>query len=425
MNDASIRSYRTISPNIGALAPLRPEPATGVLVRPPPWWSLALSISLASAAAGCNASTSASGRALVDSRVELGASISGSAAADSSAGAVHYDREHKNLEIAGEIHFKFDKAVLQDTETARTFETLRNLAAFLKAHPAVAVLVEGHSDSRGGDDYNRDLSNRRAAAILEWLVTKGGIDRKRLSSKGFGKDVPYAKGEPAECLGRKDGPDWCEAKYWEPNRRTRFHVESGEETIASTEPSAPAEDAVGDESTVPIGPKYVVGLATGVLFPSGSASTGAPLGDAVKFVVPVEGQIGIWVSRKFALGVDGRYGFAMTDADNMCGGQRCSASGNQLRFGLWGEYHPNPTAGAWLGLGLGWEQLKVSVSAPGGDVTTTQQGVEFANARVGYDWTVASWLRAGPFLTASVGQYAGGSDLHEWFGGGLRGAHDF
>lgn len=384
------------------------------------WMALTVVASL-----GCNASTTATGTANLD----IGANVHGTATIDATAsvdasadGGVSFDRAHNNVE-AGEIHFKFDKATLEDDETSRTFDTLTRIAAFMKAHPAVKLTVEGHSDSRGSAEHNRDLSNRRAAAIVEWLATNGGIGRERLSSKGFGMDAPYVKGEPPECLGKKDAPDWCETRYWEPNRRTRLHVESGAETIA--EPAAPAESPDTDRQSPSGGPRWVVALDTGVLFPSGETSSGTPVGDAVSFVVPIQAALGMWVIPKLALGIDARYGVAVADTDHLCAGQPCSASGHQLRLGIWGEYHPQPTAGFWLGLGLGWEQLTLTTSTAAGETSDTQQGLEFANVRIGYDWNVASWLRAGPLLTMSVGKYASASDLHEWFGAGIRGAHDF
>jgi OmpA-OmpF porin, OOP family len=51
------------------------------------------------------------------------------------------------------------------------------------------VQVEGHTSSEGGDDHNQTLSEQRAAAVLDYLVTHG-ISKDRLVSKGFASTVP-------------------------------------------------------------------------------------------------------------------------------------------------------------------------------------------------------------------------------------------
>jgi len=56
------------------------------------------------------------------------------------------------------------------------------------------VQVEGHASSEGGDDHNQTLSEQRAEAVLDYLVTHG-IDKGRLASKGFGSSVPIDTNE--------------------------------------------------------------------------------------------------------------------------------------------------------------------------------------------------------------------------------------
>src|SRR5690606_7657854 len=62
----------------------------------------------------------------------------------------------------------------------------------LEAHPEIAyLLVEGHTNDHGGAALNYDLAERRARAVVEWLVARG-VDRHRLLAKGFGYDRPLA-----------------------------------------------------------------------------------------------------------------------------------------------------------------------------------------------------------------------------------------
>lgn len=85
------------------------------------------------------------------------------------------------------IYFDYDTATIKpDSE-----ETLNRVLKAIKARPEVKLIVEGHTDSRGSDTYNRALSEKRAQAVVNWLVAHG-IAEKQLSAKGFGESVPVA-----------------------------------------------------------------------------------------------------------------------------------------------------------------------------------------------------------------------------------------
>lgn len=80
------------------------------------------------------------------------------------------------------IYFDFDKHNIRpdaEVELAKILEAM-------KEYPQLNIHIESHTDSRGNDAYNMRLSERRAKSTLEWLVEKG-IDRDRLSSKGYGE----------------------------------------------------------------------------------------------------------------------------------------------------------------------------------------------------------------------------------------------
>ena len=68
---------------------------------------------------------------------------------------------------------------------------LDQLAAFLQKYPDRSVVVEGHTDSMGGEDYNLDLSQRRADAVKAYLLRRG-IDPSRITSTGLGEAAPVA-----------------------------------------------------------------------------------------------------------------------------------------------------------------------------------------------------------------------------------------
>jgi OOP family OmpA-OmpF porin len=89
------------------------------------------------------------------------------------------------------IHFDFNKTDIKPESTA----TLNEIAKYLKGSPSVKLLVVGHTDNVGGFESNRDLSQRRAKAVVEALVTKHGIAVTRLFPFGVSFAAPLAPNE--------------------------------------------------------------------------------------------------------------------------------------------------------------------------------------------------------------------------------------
>jgi OOP family OmpA-OmpF porin len=103
----------------------------------------------------------------------------------------HVILETDRLRLKTNILFETGEAKIQK----QSFPVLDEVAQVLQANPNVGpILIEGHTDNIGSRAYNIDLSNRRAKAVLEYLVKKG-VDRKRLSAKGFGFDRPVDTNE--------------------------------------------------------------------------------------------------------------------------------------------------------------------------------------------------------------------------------------
>jgi outer membrane protein OmpA-like peptidoglycan-associated protein len=75
--------------------------------------------------------------------------------------------------------------------------TLKEITTMLKEHADLKLSIEGHTDNVGQADANRELSERRANAIREYLVAQG-IDAARLQSKGLGATTPAASNDSAE-----------------------------------------------------------------------------------------------------------------------------------------------------------------------------------------------------------------------------------
>jgi outer membrane protein OmpA-like peptidoglycan-associated protein len=115
------------------------------------------------------------------------------------------------IEINEKIQFELDKAEIKEASHG----LLNEIVDVLKEHVDIKkVDILGHTDSDGTDEYNQDLSDRRAKAVLQYLVNHG-IEKKRLSAKGFGEGKPIADNETEEGK--------------EKNRRVEFLITEREE----------------------------------------------------------------------------------------------------------------------------------------------------------------------------------------------------
>ena len=98
------------------------------------------------------------------------------------------------------VRFEFDSATI----SAVGREQLDALAEGIKLLPPERqVVIEGHTDARGTDDYNQDLSLRRATAVKRYLVDAHGIDPARLRDTGFGKRQPILDADPFAAANRR------------------------------------------------------------------------------------------------------------------------------------------------------------------------------------------------------------------------------
>jgi len=84
------------------------------------------------------------------------------------------------------LHFDFDKSVIKDTDKAE----LNRAISFIKKYPDAHVKLEGHTDSKGSEDYNQRLSERRASAVQQYIVKEGGTKESKITSAGYGKLKP-------------------------------------------------------------------------------------------------------------------------------------------------------------------------------------------------------------------------------------------
>jgi len=117
--------------------------------------------------------------------------------------------EEGEVALLEPIQFETGKAVIKPV----SYPILDEVVTLMKSRPALHIGVYGHTDSKGSDAMNMQLSKDRAASCVRYLVSKG-IAKSRLESEGFGETKPVADNDTAEGRAK--------------NRRVEFKILSGE-----------------------------------------------------------------------------------------------------------------------------------------------------------------------------------------------------
>ncbi|TXI66187.1 MAG: cell envelope biogenesis protein OmpA [Flavobacterium sp.] len=105
------------------------------------------------------------------------------------------------------IYFEFNKSNI----TAEGAAELDKLVMVMNEHPNMVIFAKSHTDSRGSDKYNMNLSDRRAKATVQYLISKG-IAKERISGQGFGESEPKVACKP------------CTEEEYAQNRRSEFLI---------------------------------------------------------------------------------------------------------------------------------------------------------------------------------------------------------
>lgn len=95
--------------------------------------------------------------------------------------------------VLKDIFFEFDKSTILQ----QSYFELMKLLSLLEAYPQMRIEVRGHTDAKGSDSYNLRLSESRAKAVADYLISKG-VNEKRLRFKGYGKSIPIDTNETEE-----------------------------------------------------------------------------------------------------------------------------------------------------------------------------------------------------------------------------------
>jgi len=103
------------------------------------------------------------------------------------------------------VHFAFDSSEL----SSQAQEVLKAKAKVLKKNPELGIVIEGHCDERGTDEYNMALGERRARAAYEYLILLG-VDADRINLVSYGEERPLVEGHNEEA--------------WSKNRRDEFKI---------------------------------------------------------------------------------------------------------------------------------------------------------------------------------------------------------
>ncbi|MFW5966690.1 MAG: OmpA family protein [Persicimonas sp.] len=113
--------------------------------------------------------------------------------------------EKDEIKLEEKVHFETDKSEI----LPESYPLLNEVAEVLENNPDIKIRIEGHTDSRGSQEYNQELSEERAGSIVDYLVDRD-IDRSRLESKGYGETKPIE--DNATKAGRA------------ANRRVEMHI---------------------------------------------------------------------------------------------------------------------------------------------------------------------------------------------------------
>lgn len=100
------------------------------------------------------------------------------------------------------VYFRFDQSSIDSNEAAK----LDQVASYLKSNPGTGVVIEGNCDSKGSEEYNRALGERRALAAKDYLLNKGIAD-SRIRTVSYGEEKPAVVPDNDEASRAKNRRD--------------------------------------------------------------------------------------------------------------------------------------------------------------------------------------------------------------------------
>lgn len=126
-------------------------------------------------------------------------------------GAKETETEYQ-IELSGDILFDFDKWDIRPEAE----EILEKVGEVITASKSPKIIISGHTDSKGSDEYNQDLSEKRADSVKNWLAENAGVNPEIMETVGWGESKPVAENT------NPDGSDNPEGR--QKNRRVEIVV---------------------------------------------------------------------------------------------------------------------------------------------------------------------------------------------------------
>jgi len=160
-------------------------------------------------------------------RRTVNVSANGSASVDVVLKRARVEITDKRIVILDKIFFELDSDVIKTD----SFSILDEVVETLLTRGEISLLeVQGHTDDQGKDEYNLALSQRRAEAVIKYLVASG-VQPQRVVARGYGENKPLQPGQTDEAHAA--------------NRRVEFHILRRAKTLEAPKPASPASSPEG------------------------------------------------------------------------------------------------------------------------------------------------------------------------------------
>ena len=136
--------------------------------------------------------------------------------------------EDDRIVINEKIQFDFNKATIKPESDSLMQEIIK----VIKEHPHIKkIAIEGHTSSEGSDKYNLKLSDKRAKAVMDYLVTKGELPKDMFTAKGFGEGKPIADESTEEGKEKNRRVEFNITEQDVTRKKVAIDPESGEKTV--------------------------------------------------------------------------------------------------------------------------------------------------------------------------------------------------
>ena len=145
--------------------------------------------------------------------------------------AIKEEKEHFKValeKLMKQNLFDFDSDVIKE----ENFANLDAIIDFLKEYDNIKVKINGHTDNVGSEEYNKNLSERRAKSVGDYLINKG-IDSSRISTEGFGFSKPVASNDTEEGQAQ--------------NRRTEMIFKLQDDSVISSSENQTVQEKAAQE----------------------------------------------------------------------------------------------------------------------------------------------------------------------------------